>query len=384
MERYRLLTPGPVAVPDDVLRVLSEPVFHHRSEEFRQLMGPVHLRLQQLWESSEPVVVLTSSGTGAIEAVVRNLVPAGSRVVVVVGGRFGEHCAQIVERAGAELVRLEVPWGSVVEPEDLAAVVRRHEPVQAVWVVYSETSTGALQDVRACAAAVREVSEAFFCVDAITAVGVHPCPLEEWGLDAVVAASQKAFALPPGLAFVGLSRRAWEFVRRQPPATVYFDLRVAYERWGEAMTAWTPAVSLVRALAYVLQRYFAEGFPPHWRRHACYARAVRAGLQELGLPVFGQAGSHAVTVVELPERLRRLPRQLKEEFGILVGGGQGLLEGRVMRIGHMGAIGPADILALLAAIGTLLRRDGMAVKVDEALQRAVEVLEQEPCGGGFS
>ncbi|MCS7170464.1 MAG: aminotransferase class V-fold PLP-dependent enzyme, partial [Candidatus Kapabacteria bacterium] len=342
--RQRLFTPGPVAVPDDVLQVLALQVVPHRGVEFRQLLAPVHRRLQELWGSPEPVVVLTSSGTGGIEAVMRNLCPVGSRVVVVVGGRFGEHCARIAERVGTEVVRLSVEWGQVPPPELLQQTVLHHGPVHAVWMVYSETSTGALMDVQQCAAAVREVTEAFICVDAITAVGVHPCPMEAWGFDAVIAASQKAFLLPPGLAFVGLSRRAWEFVHHHIPATIYWDLRAAYERWQEAMTAWTPAVSLIRALAYVLERYFAQGFPPHWERHKRYARAVRSALEVYGLPMFGQAGSHAVTVVELPEHLRELPRLLRERFHIEVGGGQGQLEGRVMRIGHMGAIEAADIL----------------------------------------
>jgi len=381
-----LFTPGPVAVPDDVLRVLSEQVLPHRSEEFRHLLAPVHRRLQELWGSSEPVVVLTGSGTAGLEAVMRNLCPPGSRVVVVTGGRFGEHCAHIAERVGAETVRVPVAWGEVVAPERLQEVVRQYAPVHAVWVVYSETSTGALHDVRQCAIAVREVEpEAFFCVDAITAVGVHPCPMEEWGLDAVVAASQKAFFLPPGLAFVGLSRRAWEFVLHHPPATVYADLRMAYERWQEAMTAWTPAVSLIRALAYVLEVYFAEGFAPHWERHARFARAVRAACRQLGLSIFGQAGSHAVTVVELPEPLRRLPQLLRERFAILVGGGQGQLEGRVMRIGHMGALGEADILALVAALGTLVREAGYTVDVTAALSAAIgELFGQSKCRGALS
>jgi aspartate aminotransferase-like enzyme len=370
----RLFTPGPVAVPEDVLRVLSEQVLPHRSEEFQQVLGPVHHRLQQLWESAEPVVVLTSSGTGGIEAVTAHLVPPGSRVVVVTGGRFGEHCAQIVERTGAEVVRLSVPWGEVVAPERLQEVVRSHQPVHAVWLVYSETSTGALQEVQQCAVALREVSDAFLCVDAITAVGVHPCPLDAWGLDAVVAASQKAFFLPPGLAFVGLSRRAWEYVRQHPSRSLYFDLRVAYERWQEAMTAWTPAVSLIRALAYVLQRYFADGFPPHWERHRRYARAVRAALATYGLSVFGQAGSHAVTVVELPEALRGLPQQLRERFHLWVAGGQGILQGRVMRIGHMGALSPADILTLITAVGLLLREAGRPVSIERALEQAHQEL----------
>lgn len=381
----RLFTPGPVAVPDDVLRVLSEQVLLHRSEEFRQLMAPIHQRLQQLWGSSEPVVVLTSSGTGGIEAAMRNLCPLGSRVIVATSGRFGEHCAQIAEAAGAEVVRVTAPWGQVVEPEQLVAAIRSHAPVQAVWMVYSETSTGALMDVQQCAAAVREVSEAFICVDAITAVGVHPCPMEEWGLDVVVAASQKAFALPPGLAFVGLSRRAWEFVRCRRAPTVYFDLNAAYERWQQAMTAWTPAVSLIRALGYVLERYFADGLPPHWERHRRYARSVRSALAVCGLPLFGQSGSHAVTVVQLPESLRELPQRLREHFGIIVGGGQGPLEGKVMRIGHMGAISEGDILMLVAAIGVVLGRMGLRPDVEAMLeQAAAELAAQEAWCGASS
>lgn len=381
--RLRLFTPGPVPVPDDVLRILSEQVVPHRSELFQELVEPVHRRLQQLWETSEPVVILTSSGTGGIEAVVRNLCPPGSRVVVATGGRFGEHCAQIAERAGAKVVRVEVPWGEAVRPEQLQEALRRHAPVQAVWLVYSETSTGALIDLEQCVTAVREVSEAFICVDAVTAVGVHPCPMEAWGLDAVVTASQKALLLPPGLAFVGLSRRAWEFVRRHTPPTRYFDLQVAYERWWEEQTAWTPAVSLVRALAYVLERYFAAGFAPHWERHRRYAHAVRSALEVLGLPIFGQAGSHAVTVVELPAEHRQLPQLLRERFSIWVADGQGALAGRVMRIGHMGAIGVADILALIAALGLLvLPRPGRSL--EEALKLAMEELEPWKTWAGAS
>lgn len=369
-------------MPDDVLRVLSEQVVPHRSEAFQRLLAPVHRRLQELWGAGAPVVVLTSSGSGGIEAVARGLCPSGSRVVVATAGRFGEHCARIAERAGAEVVRVSAPWGEVVPAEQLQEVVRRSEPVQAVWIVYSETSTGALADLESCAAAVREVSEAFICVDAITAVGVHPCPMEAWGLDAVVAASQKAFFLPPGLAFVGLSRRAWEFVQKHPPATVYFDLQVAYERWRENMTAWTPAVSLVRALAYVLERYFANGLEPHWERHRRYARAVRAALEVFGMPIFGQGGSHAVTVVELADAHRSLPRLLQERFGIWVAGGQGQLEGRVMRIGHMGALSGADILALVSALGVLLEEMGHPVRMDEALRRVREELGPNPSWDG--
>ncbi len=380
--RPRLFTPGPVPVPDDVLRVLSEQVVPHRSELFRQILEPVHRRLQQLWETSGPVVVLTCSGTGGIEAVVRNLCPPGSRVVVATGGRFGEHCAQIAERAGTEVVRVEVPWGEAVSAEQLQEVLRRHAPVQAVWLVYSETSTGALTDVERCAAAIREVSEAFICIDAVTAIGVHPCPMEAWGLDAVVTASQKALMLPPGLACVGLSPRAWEFVQRHTPATRYFDLQVAYERWQEGQTAWTPAVSLVRALAYVLERYFAAGFAPHWERHRQYARTVRRALEAFGFSLFGQAGSHAVTVVELPQEYRQLPHLLRERFAIWVADGQGPLAGRVMRIGHMGAIGGTDIVTLIAALGSLVPAAGASVQ--EVLQQAMVELQPWATWAGVS
>lgn len=368
----RLFTPGPVAVPGEVLQLLAEPPLPHHSAQFRQLVFAIQSRLRELLEAAEPVLLLTCSGTGALEAVASALCPEGSRALVLVNGRFSARCAEILRRLRVQVQRLEAPWGESISPEALERYLESHPGMESVWIVHSETSTGVLQPLQELIGVVRRYCpDAFVCVDAITSFAVHPCPMS-WGIDAVVVSSQKALMLPPGLAIVGLSARAWEHVLRHDSRSLYFDLRLARERASEGLTLWTPAVSLVRALGYVLEHYFANGLAPHWERHARNARAVRAALGQLGLRCFGQSGSNALSVVELPEPLRTLPEELAA-CGFAVGRGQDALAGRVMRIGHMGALSVGDVLEFLAVLEELVRRHGGGAEPGSAVAAAAAV-----------
>lgn len=356
-----LMIPGPTNVPPEVLEALGRPQISHRVGRFKELVGRVTAGMQPIFGTTQPVLTLTSSSTGGMEAAVVNLLSPGDRVVAVDSGKFGERLGQIAKIYGAEVHWVTLERGQAVSPEALGQACAAVEP-QAVLLVQNETSTGVLQDIPALAEVAR-ASGALVIVDAVSSLGGYPMKMDEWGLDAVIAGSQKAMMLPPGLAWVALSERGWEATQTSTMPKLYFDLtkaRKTLEKGGE--TPYTPNTSLFVALEVVLNLIAAEGLEARFERHRRLAVACRAAVEAMGLELFAAEGarSHTITSVTSPVDSKALTKLIRERHGIIIAGGQSELEGKIFRIGHMGMCRLEHLLTTLAATAEALTELGFA------------------------
>jgi aspartate aminotransferase-like enzyme len=349
--RMRLFTPGPVEIPDRILRVLAQAPPHHRTDGFRAVVRRVTDLLRGLHGTEGEVFLLAASGTGAMEAAVVNLLAPGERALAIAGGKFGERWASLLKAYGIEHQVIEVEWGAAVDPGVIAAHLDRDPGIVAVFATHSETSTGALHDVEAIARITRERGRRLV-VDAITSVGVHPLPQDAWGIDVVVCGSQKGLMIPPGIATVSLAPWAASTIEGARLPRFYFDLRKARKSAPLGETAFTPPVSLVLALEEALAMIREEGLDAVHHRHRRLAHAVRAGATALGFAVFSSSPSHAVTALTAPEGIdsSAVVKRLKDVHAMVVAGGQDRLKGKILRVGHMGAYQRADALAVVEAL----------------------------------
>ena len=372
-----MFTPGPVPVPHDEALAMAAELPHHRSQAFQELLRRTATLLQQVVRTADPVVVLSASGTGAMEAAVVNLTAPGERVFAVNGGKYGERWCEMLRAYGRDVQELALPWGEVLTPEQFDAGVRR-TGARAAFVTHSETSTGALCDLQQIARVARTL-DVLLVVDAITSVGVNRLETQGWGLGCVIGASQKSFALPPGLSILSLSESARARLdANMSSPRFYFDLRRALDGLPAGRTPWTPAVGLVVGLERACQRLLEEGMEAGWQRHGFLAEAVRAGVGACGLQTVAARPSNSVTVVLVPEKVGAdaLRETLWRRYGIRVAGGQGPLSGRAVRIGHMGPVDATDVLQLLASLEEALREHGQPVPNGAALQAAQPLLAQ--------
>lgn len=350
----RLFTPGPTPVPESVMLRMAQPIIHHRTPEFQKALQDVSDGLRYLFCTSEPVLTLTSSGTGAMEAALANTLSAGDEIICVNAGKFGERWGEIARAYGVTAHELSVEWGTAITPEQVLQALEQFPAAKAVCLTHSETSTGVFTDVREIAARIRPGFEGLIIVDGITAVGAHEMRFDEWDLDIVVTGSQKGLMIPPGLAFIALSQRAWRAVETAGLPRFYFDLRQARTAYGSNDTPWTPAVTLVLGVADALGMIREEGVENVWHRHDRLASALRAGVAALGLAPFGTPPSNAVTAVRLPERGDEFTKLIKNKYKITMAAGQEHLKGVIFRVSHLGYYDEGDMLSLLYAIESAL------------------------------
>ena len=377
MKKSRLLAPGPTPVPPEVLLAMAQPALHHRTPEFEALFAQARRGLQWLFQTRREVLILAASGTGAMEGAVVNACSPGDRVLVIQGGKFGERWAEICRAYGLSVIPVEVPYGKAVDPQDVAAALRGEPSIAAVFVTHSETSTGVLHDLEAIAAIVRQ-TPALLVADAITSLGVVDLPTDAWGVDVVVAGSQKAMMLPPGLAFACLSDRAWAAAERARLPRYYFNFLVERKIQAKHQTAWTPAISLIAGLKAALDLLQAEGLSAIFARHERLARTTRAAVTALGLDLFAERPSPAVTAVKVPEGVDggAIVRVLRDKHGISIAGGQGSMKGKIFRIATLGYADAYDVLTGIAALEFTLAELGYPVRLGDGLRAAQEVLQK--------
>jgi aspartate aminotransferase-like enzyme len=373
VKRY-LMAPGPTPVPPEVLAAGAEPVLHHRGPDFRALMRRCVERLAQVLRTEGDVLVLTASGSGAFESAIVNLLSPGDRVLAVSAGEFGERWARMAAVYGADVQELRYAWGETPRPEDVG--VRVDETgAEVVVLVHSETSTGVVADAEALARAARAAG-ALTVVDAVSSLGAVPLETDAWGLDVVVAGSQKALMTPPGLSVCTVSPAAWERSERTTTPRFYLDWAQLRASLETGTTPFTPAVSLVASLDTALGLLLDEGLESAFARHAALGRACREGAKAMGLGLFSpdEERSAVVTAVLTPEGVdaRELVLDLRDRFGITVAGGHGELGSRMFRIGHIGYYDVFDITTALAAVETLLVERGADVEAGVAVTRALE------------
>lgn len=350
--KKRLFTPGPTPVPEAVALRMAAPIIHHRNPEFVEVMTRVNENLKYLFQTRQPVLTLTCSGTGGVESTFVSLFSPGDTIIAVNGGKFGERWVKMPRAFGLNVHEITVPWGTAVQPDQMREALKAHPGAKGVYITHSETSTGTATDVRLIASVIREHSEALVCVDGITAVGAHELRFDEWGIDVCVTGSQKGLMIPPGLAFVALSARAITAMQTSTLPKFYFDLRKALKSHEGNDTPWTPAVSLVIGVDAALEMIRAEGVENIWVRHKRLAGALRAGVEAIGMKLFSSSPSYAVTPVWLPEGVewKAFNKALKTDNGITIAGGQDAFAGKIFRVSHLGYYDELDMVTVMAAI----------------------------------
>ena len=339
--KYKLFTPGPVQVPAYILRELSAKLVYHREEAFGDIYASVRKGLQKLLMTKNEVYVLTASGTGAMETAVANLVSPQDKVLAVIAGKFGERWRELCIRFGAYVDSLTRPYGESVPPIEIERRLLATDTIKCVFTTLTETSTGALNDVKAFGEICHRLNR-ILVVDAVAGIGADELRTDAWNVDVVVGGSQKALAVPPGLSFISLSERAWEMVAETKRTRYYFDLR-AYRRFAaKGQTPWTPAISLYYGLDAALKQITKTGVVKYWKSHEQMAEFVRSSIRRLGLELFPEKPSNALTVIRMPAGVdgSKLVEACKKE-GFLFANGQANLRGKIVRIGHMGPISKA-------------------------------------------
>jgi serine---pyruvate transaminase len=374
MSKQRLLTPGPTEVPEAALLNMARQVTHHRTPEFRALLAEVFAGLKYVFATENDVLMLTSSGTGAMEAAVVNLVPQGGKAIVLDSGKFAERWRKMCEVFGINVVRYEVPWGAPFDADRVAALLREHPDAVAVFGTLLETSTGVGHDIEAIGRAVGP-TKALLVVDGISGVGAVECRTDAWGIDVLVVGSQKALMTPPGLAFLAVSPAAWRQIESIRRPAFYFDLLAYRKSLGESDTPYTPAIPLVKALAESLRTLRAAGIERIWARTRVLAQAVRAGIEALGLRLVAARPADGMAAVYFPDGLdgKAFLERLQTRFGVKLAGGQGPLKGRIFRMAHMGMVDELDVISSLAAIELVLAEMGQNVKLGASVAAASRV-----------
>jgi aspartate aminotransferase-like enzyme len=356
-----LRIPGPTPCPPEVLQALSGPMINHRGPEFSALLRRATEHLKPAFGTKNDVLILTSSGTGALEAAVVNTLSPGDEVLGVTMGYFGDRFAEIAERYGANVTRYVIQQGQAAEPATIAKHLRENPKIKAVLVTHNETSTGVTNDMESIGRVVREAGP-LLLVDAISSLSSIPVQMDAWGLDVVLSGSQKGWMVPPGLAFVAMSERAWQANETAKMPRYYFDLKMAKQYLEKGQTPATPAVSLFYGLDVAFNTLEREGWPNVYDRHRQIGEYTRQGLREMGLDLFADPAhaSNTVTTVRLPEGVveGEILKALREKYGIVIAGGQGPMTGKILRIGHLGLVQKSDLTAVLDAIRAELQARG--------------------------
>ena len=375
MKKYQLMAPGPTPVPSEVLLAMAQPMIHHRTPEYETLFVEVRGGLKRLVQTTQEVIPLACSGTGAMEAAVVNTLSAGDTVAVIAAGKFGERWVEICRAYGVNVLELTAPYGETVAAERVAETLRKHPGLAAVLTQHSESSTGVLHDVRGYAAATRG-TDAILIVDAVSSLGIANLEMDAWGVDVVVAGSQKGLMLPPGLGFCALSERAWGKNKASRLPRYYFDLAEERKTVVKNEAHFTPAVSIVIGLRTVLGMLESEGLANVFKRHDRLARATRAGAEALGLELFCRATpSPALTAVVAPPGLHseQIVTAYSKAHNITIAGGQGEMKGRIFRLGHMGYAAEFDVIVALAALEQVLADLGQPVDFGAGVRGAQKV-----------
>lgn len=379
MRKNLLFLPGPVTVSESVLAAMSKPLIDHRGRQFAQLQERIIQRLRPIFGTHEAeIVLLGSSGTGAMEAAVGNLFSPGETLLAAPVGVFGRRLVAIAKNFGLNVEVLETEPGYALDPAALAAHLRAdsNRRYKGVLLTHNETSTGVQNDMAALAPALREHG-ALTVVDSVSGLGATDFRMDEWGYDAVVSASQKVLAAPPGVAMAALSKRAWRAVEASKAPRFYFDLLKAREFAHQGQTPWTPPISILFALDAALHHFEQEGAQAVWQRHAMYAQAIRAAFSALKLEIFSRPGAHSVTVVagRVPSGVdaATLLRKLREERGVSLSGGQLELKGKIVRMGTMGDVSQTDVLGAIGALEIALLEYEVPVRVGAGVQAALRV-----------
>ena len=360
MKNNYILSPGPTPLPPYVRESMSKEIIHHRTPQFQAIFKEVEEGLKYIYQTNNDVFVLASSGTGAMETAVCNIINLGDKVIVIEGGKFGERWTELNKVYGAQIELVKVEWGKAVEPKVIKDILSKDKNIKAVFATQCETSTGVVNDIEALAKIIKQTN-AILVVDAISGLGAVDLKTDAWSVDIVVCGSQKGLMLPPGLGFISVNPKAWKLVEACKNPRYYFDLRAAKKALDKNDTAFTPAVTLIVALNEVLKEMKSEGLAAIFARNTKLAEATRKSMQSLRLELLApEAASDAVTAVKVPEGVDggKLVKMLRDEYGITIAGGQGHLKGKIFRIAHMGYIREEDLKVCIKTLEEVLVKLG--------------------------
>lgn len=361
-----LRTPGPIPLPNDILEAMSGPMINHRGPEFAKLLDTATTRLKLVFDTDSDLYIITGSGTGAMEAAVVNTLSPGDKVVNLSIGAFGDRFGQIAEIFGADVTRLSFPLGTAVDLDTLRKALRKDPEIKAVLVTHNETSTGVTNDLEAVAGLAKGEFDKLVLVDGISSVASLPLRTDAWGCDVVVSGSQKGWMLPPGLAFITFSERAWQAHAAARMPRFYFDVAQYRSYLEKGQPPYTPAISIMFAMDLALKKLLAEGMGSVFERHAGIGRMTRQGIKDLGLSLFPKesVASDTVTAVRVPDGVDggKLNGLMREEHDVVLAGGQAELGGKIFRIGHMGYCTPEEIQDVLDSLAQVLPKLGFSPK----------------------
>jgi aspartate aminotransferase-like enzyme len=371
MKKNLLMTPGPTSIPSEVLLAMAKPIIHHRTEEFRAILREVYEGLQYIFQTKNPVLMFSSSGTGAMEAAVVNLLSQGDVALVVRGGKFGERWGELCEAYGVKPVCIDVEWGRSVDPAAIDFALKKHPEIKAVFTTLCETSTCTHTDIEAIGKMVAG-SPAVLVVDAISGLCADELKTDEWSVDVAVSGSQKGLMLPPGLAFASISPKARELIGASKLPKFYFSFQKALKSLEKTDTPFTSAVSLIFGFRESIRLIRSEGLENIISRHSRLARATRAAVGALELDLFSKAPSNVATAAQMPNGIDAdaLRRKITTRFGISFAGGQAQLKGKIIRIAHLGYCAESDILTAVSALEMTLHEMGYPVNSGTAAAAA--------------
>jgi aspartate aminotransferase-like enzyme len=377
IKKYYLLSPGPTPIPDKVLSIAAEPIIHHRTPEFSNIFMEVTEGIKTVFETKEDVFILTSSGTGAMETAVVNTLSPGDKVITINGGKFGERWGNICKAYGVVYKDIILEWGADFTKEHLADELKANPGVKAVFTTLSETSSGAIYDIKGFGEVVSG-TDAILVVDGISGVGAAPCPMDEWKVDVMVTGSQKSFMIPPGLAYIAFSQKAWKMVETSKLPKFYFDAKKAKKNLEKKTTPWTPAISLIIQQKKALEIIKGMGLPKLFEHHRILGEATRAGVKAAGLELLAVNPGNILTAVKVPAGVDgvKLVKTMQSKYMAYIAGAQDPNKGKFFRIAHLGYMGGFDVITALSALEMTLLDLGYAFEPGAAVKAAQTVLKE--------
>ncbi len=377
IKKYYLLSPGPTPIPETALSAAAEPIIHHRTPEFSNIFMEVSEGLKYVFQTEQDVFILTSSGTGAMETAVVNTLCPGDKAITINGGKFGERWGKICRAYGVDAREIVLEWGEPFSKEQLAEELKANPETKAVFAALSETSSGTIYDIQGYGEVMAN-SEAILVVDGISGLGATPCPMDEWKVDILVAGSQKSFMIPPGLAYIAFSPKAWELVEKSTLPKFYFDAKAYKKNLGKRTTPWTPAVSLIIQQKKSLDIIISLGLEKLFEHHRILGDATRDGVKALGLELLSKNPGNILTAIKVPAGIDgvQLVKTMQGKYRAYIAGGQDPYKGKIFRIAHLGYMGGFDIITALTALEMTLDELGFEFEKGSSIKAAETVLKE--------
>lgn len=375
MSKKYLMTPGPTPVPEDIRLEMAKPIIHHRTKEYQAIFKDVTEGLRKVFKTSNDVYTFTSSGTGAMEASIVNVLSPGDKIIVVRGGKFGERFGDIAKAYGVEVIPIDIEWGNAPSPDVIKDTLKKNPAVKGVYTTLCETSTATVFDIKAIGEVVKATG-ALFVVDTISGLGADNFENDAWGVDIAICGSQKGLMIPPGLAFCSVSEKAWKAAENSKLPKFYFNFKKYKKAWLDTDTPFTSAITLVIGLKKALESINQKGVDNVIAEHQSQARAFREACKSIGLKIFSRSPSSAVTAVNTPDGMDAdgLIKLLKTEFGVTFAGGQEALKGKIFRCAHMGGIDREHTIESIKALEQALAKLGYKFKIGSGAEAASKIL----------